>query len=91
MVIIPTSTPKVSKAERIYEELIQAGFDVILDDRDLSCGVKFGDADLIGYPLKVIVGDRGSDDQIEVEVRRHHEGQLLNIKELAAYVSWIRP
>jgi prolyl-tRNA synthetase len=46
-------------AERIYAELAGAGVDVLLDDRDLRAGAKFKDADLVGFPLRVVVGGKG--------------------------------
>ena len=57
-------------AESIYEGLRTAGVDAILDDRDERPGVKFADADLIGFPLRVTVGPRGLEAGIvEVVVR----------------------
>jgi prolyl-tRNA synthetase len=47
------------EAVRIYDELMTAGIDVVLDDRSERAGVKFADADLIGYPVQVTVGKRG--------------------------------
>jgi prolyl-tRNA synthetase len=49
----------VAEAERIYAELRERGVDVLLDDREDRAGVKFADADLIGYPVQVVVGKRG--------------------------------
>jgi prolyl-tRNA synthetase len=49
----------VAEAERIYAELRDGGVDVVLDDREASAGVKFKDADLIGYPVQIVVGKRG--------------------------------
>ena len=51
--------PTVAEAERIYAGLRERGVDVVLDDREESAGVKFKDADLIGYPVHVVVGKRG--------------------------------
>jgi prolyl-tRNA synthetase len=48
-----------AEAGRIYEELAARGVDVLLDDRDDRAGVKFADADLIGYPVQVTVGAKG--------------------------------
>jgi prolyl-tRNA synthetase len=48
-----------SEGERIYDALREAGLDVALDDRAERAGVKFADADLIGYPVQVVVGKRG--------------------------------
>lgn len=45
--------------ERVYQGLLEAGVDVIIDDRDVRAGVKFSDAELVGIPLRVTVGKRG--------------------------------
>ncbi|MFW6190107.1 MAG: proline--tRNA ligase [Candidatus Bipolaricaulota bacterium] len=56
--------------EDLYEGLRERGYDVLLDDRDASPGVKFNDSDLIGLPLKIIVGPRGLENgTVEVETR----------------------
>ena len=49
----------VAEAERIYGELAERGVEVVLDDREESAGVKFADADLVGYPVQLVVGTRG--------------------------------
>jgi len=49
----------VAEAERIYGELEDRGVETVLDDREVSAGVKFADADLIGFPVQVVVGKRG--------------------------------
>jgi len=59
----------VAEAERIHEEISAAGIEVLLDDRDARPGVKFKDADLIGIPVRVVVGDRGL-KQGKVEIKR---------------------
>ena len=59
-----------SKAEQIYNDLQTAGLDVLIDDRDARPGVKFKDADLIGLPLRVVVGERGlAEGNVEVKRR----------------------
>jgi prolyl-tRNA synthetase len=61
-VVIPTNmdqTAVVEAAERLYRSLGERGLNVVIDDRDASAGVKFADADLIGYPLQVVIGKRG--------------------------------
>jgi prolyl-tRNA synthetase len=59
-----------SKAEQIYSDLQAAGVDVLLDDRDARPGVKFKDADLIGLPLRVVVGERGlAEGNVEIKRR----------------------
>ncbi len=49
----------VGEAERVYGELVDRGVEVVLDDREETAGVKFADADLIGYPVQVVIGKRG--------------------------------
>ncbi len=49
----------MAEAERVYGELAEAGAAVVIDDREETAGVKFADADLIGYPVQVTVGKRG--------------------------------
>ncbi|TAL12641.1 MAG: proline--tRNA ligase [Nitrospirae bacterium] len=58
-------------AHALEAELEKAGMDVLLDDRDERPGVKFNDADLIGCPYHVVIGDKGlKDGQIELKERR---------------------
>ncbi|MCD6531855.1 proline--tRNA ligase, partial [bacterium] len=56
--------------EKIYAELSAAGVDVIYDDRDDRAGVKFKDADLVGIPIRVVVGKKVSEGEVEVSLRR---------------------
>jgi prolyl-tRNA synthetase len=60
----------VREADRIYEELRSAGVDVLLDDRPDRAGVKFADADLVGYPVQAVVGKRGLErGEVELKLR----------------------
>jgi prolyl-tRNA synthetase len=71
--LIPVSqSDKTNEATiRLYDELQAAGFEVLWDDREDRAGVKFNDADLIGAPFQVVVGDKGlAEGMIEVKVRR---------------------
>lgn len=67
-----------AEAQRIYDELIAAGADVLLDDRAARPGVKFKDADLIGIPLHVVVGQRGL-DKGTVEIKRRKDAQTVTV------------
>ncbi len=61
----------VTTAEMIYADLIKAGHDPILDDRDQRPGVKFNEADLIGFPVQVIVGKKSvANKKAEIKVRK---------------------
>ncbi|MHB1711971.1 MAG: proline--tRNA ligase [Acidimicrobiales bacterium] len=53
------STEVGESADRLYHELMAAGIDVLYDDRDVSPGVKFKDADLLGLPIRLVVGQKG--------------------------------
>jgi prolyl-tRNA synthetase len=67
-------TEEHALAERLYEELREAGLDVLYDDRDAGPGEKFADAELVGCPLRLVVGRRTlAAGEIEVQVRRGRE------------------
>lgn len=64
-------------SEAIYAELLACGVEVILDDRDERAGVKFKDADLIGIPLRVVVGPKNlAQGQVELKIRKTGESML---------------
>jgi prolyl-tRNA synthetase len=73
VVVVPTNMDQpavVEAAERIYEDLLAQGCEVVLDDRDDRAGVKLNDADLIGYPVQVVIGKRGIESgQADLKVR----------------------
>ena len=61
-------------AEKLADELAALGFEIIIDDRKERAGVKFADADLIGWPLQVVVGKRGlAEGKVELKLRRTGE------------------
>jgi prolyl-tRNA synthetase len=60
VVIAQQDNPEVAEAgERVYQSLLDAGVDVIVDDRPVRAGVKFSDAELVGIPFRVTIGKRG--------------------------------
>jgi prolyl-tRNA synthetase len=66
------------KVEEIYNTLQDNGISVLLDDRDERAGVKFNDADLIGCPLRVTVGEKAlKEGMVELKPRKEKENQLL--------------
>lgn len=81
-------------AKKYYDELKKLGYSVLLDDRDESAGVKFKDADLIGIPLSVVLGERNiQGNKVEVKTRRDAktlkvdiDSALANITELIGKV-----
>lgn len=65
-------------SDKLYDELKAAGVDVIYDDRDQRPGVKFKDADLIGIPLRVVVGGRGlKEGKLELKWRTKAEPEMI--------------
>ena len=71
----------------MYHELTAAGLDVLFDDRDERAGVKFNDADLLGMPLRVVVGERGlKDGVVEVKGRRASEVETIPLEDLVQWV-----
>ena len=73
-----------AKAEEIYNVLQDAGISVLFDDRDERAGVKFNDADLIGCPVRVTVGERGlKEGMVEIKARKAGESANVSIGELA--------
>ncbi|NLJ75740.1 MAG: proline--tRNA ligase [Peptococcaceae bacterium] len=90
VVVVPINTKnneQMSLAEKIYENLIAANVEVVLDDRPERAGVKFKDADLIGYPLRVTVGSKAvSEQMLEVKVRRTGEMTMVPVEKLGRVV-----
>jgi prolyl-tRNA synthetase len=66
-------------AEALYAELAAEGLEVLLDDRDARPGVKFADAELIGIPHRVVIGDRGLEAG-EYEYRHRRDSESRNLK-----------
>jgi prolyl-tRNA synthetase len=69
--------------EKLYEELQQAGLEVLLDDRDERAGVKFKDADLIGIPYRVTIGKKIADGVVELFNRSTKQSEDVRIAEVA--------
>jgi prolyl-tRNA synthetase len=78
-------------ARRLHDDLTAAGVDVLLDDRDARPGVKFNDADLIGFPLRVVIGSRGlKNGQVEAKWRDQRQPQMLDLATAASTIAgWI--
>lgn len=82
-----TDTETMELTERLYAELQANGVDVLLDDRDQRPGFKFKDADLIGIPLRVVIGGKGlKEGLIEVKWRSEPEAKKLPVDGIAAAI-----
>lgn len=69
-------------AERLYEELNQMGIDTILDDRDERPGVKFNDMELIGIPIRVTIGKKINDGEVELKLRTESEANVVKVENI---------
>jgi prolyl-tRNA synthetase len=71
-------------AEELYESLQHAGISVLLDDREERAGVKFNDADLIGCPVRITVGEKGlKEGMVELKLRTEKENRLIRLTSMA--------
>ena len=72
-----------AKAEEIYDQLQSAGITVLFDDRDERAGVKFNDADLIGCPIRITVGEKALQrGMVELKPRKEKENKLVPLEKL---------
>ena len=76
---LPVAMLNKKTAENIYNELNQTGIETLLDDRDESAGIKFNDAELIGIPFSIVIGDKGLKKGI-VEIKIRDTGKIIEIK-----------
>ncbi|MDT3994281.1 His/Gly/Thr/Pro-type tRNA ligase C-terminal domain-containing protein, partial [Mammaliicoccus fleurettii] len=79
--INPKKDDQKELAEQLYSQL-KNQYDVLYDDRKESAGVKFNDADLIGLPVRVMVGKKAAEGIVEVKRRDNSESQEVHIDEL---------
>ncbi len=92
LVVIPLNMHKseavAEAAQKLYQQLLERGYDVLLDDRSERPGVKFADMELIGIPHQVVVGDRGlKDGKIEYKGRQDADKQLLPLDQALDFIT----
>lgn len=91
VIVVPVNvahdqTRRVS--EQLHDALVTEGIETLLDDRDLRAGVKFKDADLVGFPLRVVIGERGlKQGQVEIKWRWEAEAQSIGLDEAAGHIA----
>jgi prolyl-tRNA synthetase len=95
VLVVPVKVPdeaSMKAAQGLHDQLTAASIDVLLDDRDCRAGVKFKDADLIGVPLRVVIGDRGlKEGKLEVKWRWEKDAQKIDLSGAAETLAdWIR-
>jgi prolyl-tRNA synthetase len=92
IVVIPdiNKADQVAAAEKLYNDLNQAGVETLLDDRSERAGVKFKDAELVGIPYRVVTGRSLQQGKVEVVKRATRESQEIAIEELVPTLKqWI--
>ena len=94
VIVVPVNNKEEQQmrlAEEIYEDLKAQGLEVILDDRAERAGVKFKDADLIGIPLRIVVGKKCNEGIVEYKLRTAESAEEKTIEEAkAAAVKYIK-
>lgn len=74
---------QIKLAEEVYNSLEKEGIEVLLDDRDLRAGAKFKDADLMGIPLRITIGNKAiRENRIEIKIRKNNKVHEINKKDL---------
>jgi prolyl-tRNA synthetase len=91
VVLVPINAQKSQRvrevADKLYADLTAAGVEVLYDDRDARPGVKFADAELLGIPHRVVVGERGIDaGKLEYRARRATESEELALDNALAFI-----
>lgn len=84
VLVNPSDKAQAALAEKVGKELEAAGAEVCLDDRDERPGVKFKDADLLGFPIRITVGKKAAEGIVEYKLRRGGEMRELTTEEAVA-------
>lgn len=77
----PKDEEQAKLAEEIYQSLLTAGVEAVIDDRDERPGVKFKDADLLGFPIRITVGKRAGEGIVEYKLRRDSDKIEISVAE----------
>lgn len=77
----PKDEEQAKVAEEIYQSLLTAGVEAVIDDRDERPGVKFKDADLLGFPIRITVGKRAGEGIVEYKLRRDSDKIEISVAE----------
>jgi prolyl-tRNA synthetase len=88
LVVLPgKSLDVLPVAERIYQDLTDAGIEVLFDDRNDSPGIKFNDADLIGCPIRLTIGERSlKQGGVELKLRNEDEIKTIPVEQVVAVI-----
>ena len=77
----------IQRAEAIYETFLGQDYEILYDDRDITAGEKFADADLIGIPLRLVISEKTlKENSVEIKKRNESKTQLVKINELQKFL-----
>ncbi|MDP3790648.1 MAG: proline--tRNA ligase [Candidatus Omnitrophota bacterium] len=80
IVALNMASKKVKEvSDAAYAELVKSGYDVLYDDRDISAGIKFKDADLVGIPIQIVIGEKNAKKDI-VEIKMRRDKKVIEVK-----------
>jgi prolyl-tRNA synthetase len=89
VVVIPANikdAEQMTVADKLYQKMMEEGIEVVMDDRDERAGFKFKDADLIGFPIKLVVGKGVTNGKVELALRKTGIKEEINIEEVMDYI-----
>jgi len=89
IITLAGATDEITAAgEKIYEQLLESGVEVLIDDREVRGGVKFKDADLIGIPVRITIGKKSlADGNVEIKLRSASNATLVEVGDAAETVA----
>ncbi|MGQ9456045.1 MAG: proline--tRNA ligase [Armatimonadota bacterium] len=90
LLLNPEDESQCTAATGIYEELMGAGVDVLLDERDERPGVKFKDADLIGIPIQVVCGKLAASGKVEIRTRSRKDKIEVDLEDATGRILELR-
>ena len=92
LIEVPSENPDINaRAKRLYADLEKAGFEVFYDDRQVSAGIKFSDADLMGIPYILTIGEETVKKGLLVELKNRESGATRGIPESFSPTKWRYP
>ncbi len=75
-------------AEKLYKGISKKGFDILYDDRDERAGLKFKDADLVGVPIQIVIGEKNAtNDMVEIKLRKDKKVLTVKVEEVATQLN----
>jgi prolyl-tRNA synthetase len=84
ILVVPENKLQKEIAENIYAGLLKSGLEVLYDEREVTPGVKFADADLIGIPYQIVVGKKVEQGKVEIKIRRSGERREIPVEKITS-------